>query len=263
MIGRGRIGSLFNTKSAYTGWRRIFDYFSNPDIVLGRHDIISDDYSGLIFCCVRANVMHTTIKACPQAKRKQLMFMQKDHTNPTLEITGVLSSCRIVVLYISVSTEDAVPTDGVTEHDLRGLTVACGKQAEQVKQRLAYHNLSNNILDSETFEMAQYEKIIWLSTFNLIGMYHGGVHMSEVANRRMKEVTAIMHELFHVVQQRTTVCFDLRKSVQWLLSYSGTLITFPTLFSEYERRNAYLYEHSKRVIAQGQQDVSPIHKSYV
>ncbi|PXF45082.1 hypothetical protein BWQ96_05121 [Gracilariopsis chorda] len=263
IIGRGRIGSLFNTKNAYTGWRRILNYFSNPDIVLGRHDVIPDDYSGRIFCCVRAIVMHTRINACPQAKREDLIFMQNGHINPTPESTGVLSSCTRVVLYIGISTKDALETDGFTEHDPQGLTVACGKWAEQLKHRLAYHNLSCNIVDTDMFEMAYYEKIIWLCTFNLIGMYHGALHMSQVANDNTEEVTTIMHELFQVVQQRTTVCFDLSNSAQRLLSYSRTLTTFPTSFSEFETRNAYFYEHSKRMIAQGQQDPSPTHTSYV
>ncbi|PXF44277.1 hypothetical protein BWQ96_05981 [Gracilariopsis chorda] len=189
--------------------------------------------------------------------------MQNGHINYTLESTGVLSSCTDVVQYIGLSTKDALPTDGVTEHDPQGLTVACGKWAEQVEHRLAYHNLSCNIVENDTFELAYYEKIIWLCTFNLIGMYHGGLHMSQVANDNTEEVTTIMHELFQIVQQRTTVCFDLPNSVQRLLSYSRTLTTFPTSFSEYEKRNAYFYEHSKRMIAQGQQDPSPIHTSYV
>ncbi|PXF39551.1 hypothetical protein BWQ96_10752 [Gracilariopsis chorda] len=263
IIGRGRIGSLFNIKTAFTGWRWILNFFFKRDVVLGRHDFIPESYTGPIFCCVRADVIATRINACLQSKREDLIFMQNGHIAPILERTGVLSSCTRAVFYFRVPAVYELPTDGVTDKDPQGLTVVYGKWAKQVKNRLLYHNLSCNIVDSEQFEKSYYEKITWLSTFNLIGMYYGGLLMSVVANDKADEAKKMMHELFGVVQQRTSISFDVKDSVERLLSYSRTLTTFPTSFLEYESRNAFFYEHSKRVMARGETDPSPTHSFYL
>ncbi|PXF44280.1 hypothetical protein BWQ96_05984 [Gracilariopsis chorda] len=189
--------------------------------------------------------------------------MQNGHIAPILETTGVLSSCTRAVLYIGVPAVQELHSDGVTDKDPQGLTVVCGKWAQQVKNHLAYQNLSCNIVDSENFEEAYYEKITWLSTFNLIGMYYGSLLMSVVANDKADEAKKMMHELFGVVQQRTSISFVVEDSIERLLSYSRTLSTFSTSFSEYKSRNAFFYDHSKRVMARGEKDPSLTHSFYL
>ncbi|PXF43629.1 hypothetical protein BWQ96_06638 [Gracilariopsis chorda] len=136
------------------------------------------------------------------------------------------------MLYIGVPGVHELFTDGLTDEDHQRLTVMYGKWAQQVKKRLAYHNLSCRNVENEQFENSYDKKTTWLSTFNLIGMYYGGLVMSEVANDKADEAKKMMNELFGVAQQRTSVSLDVQESVGRLLSYILMLTTFPTSFSD-------------------------------
>lgn len=231
--------------------------------MLGHNDPIPPEHDGPIFCCMRAMDLEARIAECPEGKRNDLIFVQNGYINPVLAKFDLLESATRVILFIGVPSTSSTPIDGVTELHPNGLTVVSGKWAREVKNRLAHHNLSCTIVDYPELEKVYYEKIIWLCTFNLIGMCHGGMVMAQVANQKEKLALQIMLELFSVVQQRTSVQFDIPYSMQKLMAYARTLLQYPTSFSEYETRNAYFYDHSKAIMAQGLPDPSPTHTQYV
>lgn len=265
VIGRDRIGSMFYIKQSTLGsnLRQVLRITPKTDILLGRNDAIPGDFTGPIFCCVRADAIDSRISSCSEQQRNNFVFIQNGHIEPVLDKFGILESCTRVILFIAIATKDEPPVDGITPLHPHGLTVVCGKWAHHVKARLWHHNLSCHVVTSSQFQQVYYEKLIWLCTCNLLGMCYGGLRMSKVADQHEEVAQYIMLELSTVVQHRTAVWINIPTSMQKLLAYARTLTDLNTSSSEYETRKAYFNEYSNRLPGQGRLDPSPTHTRYL
>lgn len=150
IIGSGRIGGTL----AQAG----------ECVVLGRGDTIDADGQGPILVATRNDALDGIVDACPEPRRKDLVFMQNGYLDDFLSSKGLLDNTQ-VLLYLSVTAKDADPIDGVTTVNPEGLTAATGEHAQAFADRLANLDLKCNVVSSEAYRPAMFEKLMWISTF--------------------------------------------------------------------------------------------------
>lgn len=75
------------------------------------------------------------------------------------------------------------------------MTAITGKWAVDFSKRLSNGGLACHVLDKPTWEVAMFEKLIWISAFMIVGADHGGCTVGEVEGKYKDEVNKIISEL--------------------------------------------------------------------
>lgn len=146
IVGGGRIGSLLKKGSSNT-------------ILLGRGDSIDKDGSGPILVCTRNDALDGIVDACPENRRKDLVFLQNGYLDNFLESKGLIDNTQ-ALLYLSVTALGADPVDGVTSVNPEGLTAATGEHAQAFADLLAALDLKCNVVSAEAYRPAMFEKLM-------------------------------------------------------------------------------------------------------
>jgi len=151
VIGGGRIGSMLME--------------GGESLLLRRGDSIPEENEGTpILVATRNDSLNGIIDACPENRKKDLVFMQNGYLDDFLSSKGLLDNTQ-VLLFVSVTALGAEPIDGITSANPEGLTSAMGIHAEAFQSRLAALGLKCNVVSSEGYRPAMFEKLMYVSKF--------------------------------------------------------------------------------------------------
>jgi hypothetical protein len=145
IVGSGRIGGLLAE--------------GGPSKVIGRGDSVDANGSGPILVTTRNDALDGIVEKCPENRRKDLVFMQNGYLDDFLKSKGLLDNTQ-VLLFLSVTAKGADPIDGVTAKNPEGLTAATGEHAQAFADRLSALNLKCNVISSEQYRPAMFEKLM-------------------------------------------------------------------------------------------------------
>lgn len=145
ILGGGRIGSLLGS--------------AGNCAVLGREDSIDPEGTGPILIATRNDALDGIVENCPENRRKDLVFLQNGYLDNFLEEKGLLDNTQ-ALLFFSVTKLGADPVDGITTVNPEGLTAATGVHAQAFADRLAALNLKCNVVTSEQYRPAMFEKLM-------------------------------------------------------------------------------------------------------
>jgi len=145
IIGGGRIGGLF----AEGGDCRL----------IGRDESIDPNGNGPILICTRNDALADIVSACPENRRKDLVFLQNGYLDAFLANQGLLDNTQ-ALLFLSVTAKGASPVDGVTSFNPEGLTSATGLHAQAFVDRLKSLNLKCNVISATDYRPAMFEKLM-------------------------------------------------------------------------------------------------------
>jgi hypothetical protein len=145
IVGSGRIGGLLAQ--------------GGLSIIVGREDSIDPNGNGPILLTTRNDVLDDIVEKCPDNRRKDLVFMQNGYLDNFLESKGLKANTQ-ALLYLAVTAKGADPIDGVTSFNPEGLTAATGEHAQAFADRLAALNLKCNVVSSEEYRPAMFEKLM-------------------------------------------------------------------------------------------------------
>lgn len=145
IIGSGRIGGLLAQ--------------GGESVVLGRNDEIDPDGVGPILIATRNDALDGIVEKCPPNRKPDLVFMQNGYLDGFLESKGLLDNTQ-ALLYLSVTKKGADAIDGITSVNPEGLTAATGVHAQAFADRLAALNLKCNVVTSEQYRPAMFEKLM-------------------------------------------------------------------------------------------------------
>jgi hypothetical protein len=148
IIGGGRIGSLLAQGGEST--------------LLGRNDSIDADGTGPILIATRNDALDGIVDACPENRRKDLLFLQNGYLDDFLASKGLLGNTQ-ALLYLSVASMGVEPVDGVTRVNPEGLTAATGEHAQAFADLLAALNLKCNVVTPEEYRPAMFEKLMYVT----------------------------------------------------------------------------------------------------
>jgi hypothetical protein len=125
------------------------------------------------------------------------------------------------------------------------LTAVTGKWSQDFANRLLNAGLSCKILNKHDWEIAMYEKLIWISAFMIVGASHGGCTVGEVETKYNEEVCSIINELSNSVSTEKGIKFpSLLK--ERLCAYSRSVAHFPAGIKEFKvikYQTIYLYNN--------------------
>jgi len=145
-LGGGRIGSLLSG--------------GGKTVLLSRGESIPQDNENTpILVATRNDALDGIIEACPINRRKDLVFMQNGYLDAFLASKGLLENTQ-ALLYLSVTAKGAEPVDGITSMNPEGLTASTGVHAQALAGRLAALNLKCNVVSSEDYRPAMFEKLM-------------------------------------------------------------------------------------------------------
>lgn len=250
VVGGGRIGLTLQQFGKDAG----FD-----DTLVKRGEKVPSDGSGPIYVCTRNDALKGVIAECPPERREDLVFYgQNGFIEDFLRAEGVFDSSTKVLVYMAVAKLGEKPTDGITSVNPEGLTAATGKWAEQVAARLRSGGMTCSVMDDATFQASMYEKLMWITSFMLLGVHHGGITVGEVEEKHRDDLAKMVIEMAACVTEEKGVAFKAGMAER-LCAYAKTVGHFPTALKEFEWRNQYWLDTTRAREAAGKQDLTPFH----
>ena len=199
------------------------------------------------------------IDATPEARRKDLVFLQNGMLQPFLDARGLGDNTQALV-YFAVAKLGEAPTDGITDVNPEGLTAANGVHAEALAARLRAANLSCHVKADEPFRASMFEKLIWICSFMAVGAAHPGATVGDVESEHRDEVVALIDELLKGSAAEFGVAFEAG-ATERLLAYARAVAHFPTAVKELEWRNGFFLDASASAVGEGREDPFPTHSA--
>lgn len=260
IVGSGRIGTMIRE----FGSRRGFD-----DVVVKRGDPIPHDHPGPIYVCTQTEDLEAVIKATPEAKKDDLIFLQDGMLEPVFQKYGLYGPTQIS-LWIAQMRLGGKPVDGVHSAAADGLTQVHGKWAGAVAMRMGTGGLLCREVMDRDGRRGVLERLVFVSAYNLVGAVHGGLTVGEVALHHREEVGAMCRELASFI--RYTLSVSLFSGIDDRLNaYARHMEFLPTAIKDFRFRNGYFYRYAlmagTRTTADGRKidvpDTTPIHTEYL
>ena len=145
-----------------------------------------------------------------------------------------------VLLYLSVTAKGVDPVDGITTVNPEGLTAATGIHAQAFANRLASLGLKCNVVSPQEYRPAMFEKLIWISTYMLVGTAKGSKSVGEAGSQHKDVVEQVINELIAAVSAKEGITFQ-PGAIERLAAYTDVVADFPCGVKEFEWRNRYFY----------------------
>jgi len=227
------------------------------DVIMKRGDAFpAEPSTGPIYVCTRNDALQGVIDQTPPERRADLVFLQNGMLQPWLDARGLGENTQALI-YFAVAKMGESPTDGKTDANPEGLTAVTGKWAEAFAERLISGGLSCKVLGSNAYTASMLEKLVWISAFMLVGAKHQ-VTVGEVEGSHQQEVAALIEEM--AVGGAKELGITLESGVvNRLCAYARSVAHFPTAVKEFEWRNGWFYDISKRELQAGRPDPFPLH----
>jgi len=227
IIGGGRIGSLLEK--------------GGESLLLKRGDKISPENEGTpILIATRNDSLEKIIEECPENRLKDLVFLQNGYLDGFLAEKG-LSDNTQALLYLSVPALGVEPVDGITTVNPEGLTAATGVHAQAFADRLDALGLKCNVLTADQYKPAMFEKLIWISTYMLVGVANDCKSVGQAGTDHKELVEQVINELVRAVSEKEGIAFK-EGYVERLAAYTTVVADFPCGVKEFEWRNEYFYK---------------------
>jgi len=248
IVGGGRIGSL------------LLELGVEGDAMVKRGDRIPESpQTGPIYVCTRNDVLEDVIAATPEHRRRDLVFLQNGMLGDFLQAQGLQDATQVLV-YLAVAKLGDTPTDGITELNPEGLTVASGKWASAFQSRLANGNLRCHVREGDEYAKAMLEKHVWICAFMMVGALNGGVTVGTVEQKHSEQLRELIDELCAAGEKELGVKLD-GGAYDRLAAYGRVVSHFPTAVKEFQWRNGWFHKISLKAIAAGEADPMPKHTS--
>lgn len=227
--GNGRIGATL----AQAG---------NCIVVSSKEETIDPNGSGPIFVATRNDALEYIINVqCPKERHADLVFVQNGYLNTYLQSKNLVDSTTQVLLYLSVAAKGMAPIDGVTTYNPEGLTKAYGKHANNFAQRLQALDLKCLVCTTEEdFLPAMYEKLMWITTYMLVGTANGCASVGEASKDYPGQIATIVNEMKSALERKYGIVFE-QGTLERLASYTDVVADFPCGVKEFEWRNEFFW----------------------
>ncbi len=227
VIGGGRIGSLLEK--------------GGETLLLKRGDSIPEDNEGTpILIATRNDSLDAIIENCPDNRKQDLMFLQNGYLDGFLEEKGLADNSQ-ALLYLSVASMEAEAVDGITSVNPEGLTAATGIHAQAFADRLASLGLKCNVVSVDEYKPAMFEKLIWISTYMLVGTAKECKSVGQAGADHGDVVESVVGELLAAVAEKEGIAFP-DGAMERLAAYTDVVADFPCAVKEFEWRNEYFYK---------------------
>jgi ketopantoate reductase len=86
-----------------------------------------------------------------------------------------------------------------------------------------------------------YEKLIWISTYMLVGAVNNCSSVGDASKNYSKQIESIINELVTGVSEKEGITFT-QGTIDRLKSYTDVVADFPCGVKEFEWRNKYFYD---------------------
>lgn len=229
VVGGGRIGNMLTDGDDET-----------RSLLVKRGDVIPADGEGTpILLATRNDALDGIIDACPENRLKDLVFLQNGYLDDFLASKGLQDNTQ-VLLFVSVPKLGAEPIDGITAVNPEGLTTATGVHAEAFKDRLASKGMKCIVASAEDYRPAMFEKLIWISTYMLVGAAKECSSVGQAGSEHAELVEQVVNELVAGVAEKEGITFK-PGTMERLAAYTDVVTDFPAAVKEFEWRNQYFY----------------------
>jgi len=266
IVGDGRVGSML----AEFGARRGYE-----ELLIKRGDPIPELQAGgqlvrmPIYVCVGCEDLEAVVAQTPEARREDLIFMQEGQLEPFRQRMGLYETTQVSAWFRTMR-KGGKPVDGVTSECPEGLTSVAGKWSGAVQMRLGTGGLTCSTVNERDLRRNMLEKLVFISSFMLVGAVHGGITVGEVVEKHRSEVEEMIVELACFCRFSLSVALKTGLEDR-LCAYAQQVEFLPTSLKDFEFRNGYFYRFSlmagKRKAPNGivieMPDSTPMHTEYL
>jgi len=213
--------------------------------------------SGPIYVCTRNDALAGVVAATPAHRRADLVFLQNGMLGDFLREQDLPEATQVLV-YLAVSKLGEAPIDGITDTNPEGLTSACGPWAGAFAARLRKGGLTCHVRGAEEYAQAMLEKHVWICGFMLVGAMHGGITVGQVESSHSDQLRPLISQL--CASGEAALGIKLAPGAyDRLAAYGRAVSHFPTAVKEFHWRNGWFHDISRRAVAEGRPDPTPLH----
>jgi hypothetical protein len=108
-------------------------------------------------------------------------------------------------LWLACMRVGGKPLDGITADAPEGLTVVSGKWCDALAMRLSTGDLGCQVKMARDGRRSVLEKLVFVSSYNLVGACYGGITVGEVAKKHSNEVNTVARELASFIRYTLAV----------------------------------------------------------
>jgi len=260
--------------------------------------LIPADHPGPVYVCTQTADLDAVIAACPPEKKDDLVFLQDGMLEPLFQRHGLYGPTQ-AALWLACMRVGGKPLDGITADAPEGLTVVSGKWCDALAMRLSTGDLGCQVKMARDGRRSVLEKLVFVSSYNLVGACYGGITVGEVAKKHSNEVNTVARELasfirytlavslfsglddrLAVARQRLAPACALARLVNptrevaracMSQAYAEKMEFMPTSIRDFEFRNGYFYKYAKMAgtrtnpagIKVEIPDTTPVHTDYL
>mmetsp|Transcript_5348 Transcript_5348/g.10989 ORF Transcript_5348/g.10989 Transcript_5348/m.10989 type:complete len:130 (-) Transcript_5348:69-458(-) len=98
-----------------------------------------------------------------------------------------------------------------------------------------------NVLSPEEYRPAMFEKLIWISTYMLVGAAKECESVGEAGSEHTDLVSSVISELVAAVSAKEGIEFK-EGTIERLAAYTDVVTNFPCAVKEFEWRNQYFFD---------------------
>eukprot|EP00667_Euglena_gracilis_P012398 EG_transcript_12727 len=169
-----------------------------PDVTLTADQWVAADGlpEGPILYCGPPDGVDAAIESTPAARRGDLVLLHNGTVDAVLERYGLAPTPDGPAAPTQCLAALALTEAGrLADTQPEGLTVACGRYAEDVAARLAAAGIACAVKNAASFRAVLIQNLIWQGAFALVGARFGMGTVGEVEARRPAEVSQLVLEL--------------------------------------------------------------------
>lgn len=226
-----------------------------------------------VYVCVREDDVEEVIRSCPKEKVDDLVFVQEGNMELLLKKYGLCGNDNTqAILNFNVVQKGSRPQncrvemepDSFGQPKYAGETVVCGKWGDALKARLERSSIPCEKLYYRDWRRHMFEKVIFDSVFNLVGLLHQEQTIGEVGKYYFGEVEDMIYEINGAL--RGAFALTLLYGVEErLLAYSqGMNMEYKkSEVSNFKWRNGFIYSMAEMARKVGFDDPTPMHTEYL
>lgn len=187
--------------------------------------------NGPIVVCTRNDDLDAVLKATPEHRQDELIFVQNGMLISWFEQHG-LTNVTQALLYFAISKRGDAPVDG-------GGTIVTGPKSQEFVDFLANGGINATVVGPLEYKQGMAEKYLWNCIFGLLCQAKGCT-VGEVVSKHFSDYDALCNELGVLTAQGLGI--SLKPGwVERLAEYSNSISAYRGAVKEWPWRNGWLW----------------------
>eukprot|EP00281_Chroomonas_sp_CCMP1168_P030082 CAMPEP_0206244066 /NCGR_PEP_ID=MMETSP0047_2-20121206/17950_1 /ASSEMBLY_ACC=CAM_ASM_000192 /TAXON_ID=195065 /ORGANISM="Chroomonas mesostigmatica_cf, Strain CCMP1168" /LENGTH=374 /DNA_ID=CAMNT_0053669243 /DNA_START=125 /DNA_END=1249 /DNA_ORIENTATION=+ len=226
-----------------------------------------------VYVCVKEDDVEEVIRSCPKEKVDDLVFMQEGNIELLLKKYGLCgnentqATINFKVIQMGSRPQNCrveMEPDSFGNPKYAGETVVCGKWGDALKERLERADIPCEKLYYRDWRRHMFEKVIFDSIFNLVGVLHNEQTLGEVGKFYFGEVDDMLFEINGALRGAFALTMLYGFEDRFYAYSQGYNVEYiRSKVENFKWRNGFIYSMAETARQIGFPDPTPMHTQYL